>query len=317
MCSMFEAPPAGRGETPARKSISVLLVEGNAEDAELIDGRLYRCTQPRFLVTVAPTVALALPIARKYDHDAILLDLALPDSTGLAGVRELALAVPRTPIVILTRMEGQEVAVQAIRLGAQDYLVKSTSDTGILTRSIQMAIERKSFEAQLIRRANFDQLTGLVNRTLFHDRLTHALARAKRWHERTALLFIDLDGFKTVNDTLGHAVGDRVLRLVADRFRAAVRESETIARYGGDEFMILIESLVDAAAARKAAERALSALQAPLTVAKEKIRVTASIGVAIFPEDAGDADTLLHNADAAMFHAKNSGRNNLQFFRQG
>jgi two-component system cell cycle response regulator len=276
---------------------------------------LSQCTEPRFEITLAAALSPALPIEQRQACDAILLNLSVLDSAGLAGVRDLAAALPHTPIVILTGLDGQFLAVQAIRHGAQDYLLKSSSDTGALARSIQMAIERKSVEAQLARRANFDQLTGLVNRALFRDRLMHALALARRRGERAALLYIDLDGFKAINDTLGHAAGDEVLRLAAERFGGAVRESETIARLGGDEFTILIESLHDAAAAGKAAERILGALRAPLAVGDTEVSITASIGVAIFPDHADDGDALLHTADAAMFQAKKTGRDKVQFFR--
>lgn len=265
----------------------------------------------------AQTLAAALPAAKRGDYDAVLLDLSLPDSAGLATVRELALAAPRTAIVVLTGIEDEAMAISAVRNGAQDYLVKGTGTAAHLARSIEMAIERKRFEAQLAERANFDQLTGLPNRTLFQDRLQHALSRAKRRGERAALLFIDLDGFKAINDGLGHAAGDEVLRLVAERFRAAVRVSETVARFGGDEFTILVEAVPDSAAAIRAAERILGALNAPLRVAGNALFVTPSIGVALFPDHAGESDALVRHADAAMFWAKKAGRNNVRLFSAG
>lgn len=268
-------------------------------------------------MTRAETLSAALPIVLRGDYDAVLLDLSLPDSAGLAGLRDLALAVPRTAILILTGFDDEATAVEAMRRGAQDYLIKGTGTAAHLARSIRMAIERKSFEARLAERANFDQLTGLVNRTLFSDRLAHALSRAKRRRERAALLFIDLDGFKAINDTLGHAAGDEVLRLVSQRFRAAVRESETIARIGGDEFTVLVEALPDAAAAVKAAERILEALHAPLSVAGSEVRITPSIGIALFPEHARDGDALIRQADVAMFWAKKAGRNRVRLFDDG
>lgn len=291
-----------------------MLVEDNPADAELVELSLSGAGGARFDLARARTLSAAMPILLRGDCDAVLLDLSLPDSAGLAGLRDLALAVPRTAILILTGLDEEALAVEAMRHGAQDYLVKGAGTAAHLARSIRMAIERKRFEARLAERANFDPLTGLVNRPLFGDRLAHALARARRRSERAALLFIDLDGFKAINDTLGHAAGDEALRLVAQRFRAAVRESETLARIGGDEFTVLVEALPDAAAAAKTAERIIRALDAPLSVADNPMRVTASIGVALFPQHAADAEALLRHADVAMFWAKKAGRNQVRFF---
>ncbi len=310
-------PPAGTGHAaePAHDdSIRVLLVEDSPRDAELVRRLLSRCIRPRFEVTRSPTLRAALPLAREAGCDVVLLDLSLPDSSGLAGVREMALALPRTPVVILTGTDSQATAVDAIRHGAQDYLVKGHDGADRLARAIQLAVERKAFEAQLTRRANFDELTGLANRTLFRDRLAQVLARAKRRGERAALLFIDLDGFKGVNDTLGHLAGDEVLRLVAGRLRSATRAAETVARFGGDEFVVLIEAIPDAGPARRTAQRILACLRTPLAVAGENVVITPSIGIAVYPEHGEDGDALLLNADVAMFRAKKSGRNSLELF---
>lgn len=290
-------------------------MEDNPGDARLVRIALSDRSDPRFEVTHAETLAAALPIALRGGCDAALLDLSLPDSAGFAGLRDLALAVPQTPILILSGLDDEATAVQAMRHGAQDYLVKGPSPG--LARVIRMAIERKAFESGLAERANFDQLTGLVNRTLFRDRLAHALARARRRGERVALLFIDLDGFKPINDTLGHAAGDEVLRLAAGRFRAAVRESETVARIGGDEFTILVETLPEPLAALSVAERMVAALHAPLRVLDRDVRVTASIGIAVFPDHAEEPEALLRHADTAMFWAKKAGRNNARIFSDG
>jgi diguanylate cyclase (GGDEF)-like protein len=286
----------------------VLLVEDSPGDAELAARVLSRYADPRFEVVRARTLLEAIALARGSGYGAILLDLSLPDLSGLASVRELALAVPRTPIVVLTGTDSHASAIEAIRHGAQDYLVKGERDAAGLARAIQLAIERKACEAQLAERAHFDELTGLANRALFRDRLAQALARARRKGERTALLFIDLDGFKAVNDTLGHAAGDEVLRLAATRFRCAVRASETLARFGGDEFVVLIEGLAEAAGARRTAQRLVAAMRAPFTIDGKEVRVTPSIGIAVFPDDGGDGDELLLNADRAMFRAKRSGQ---------
>lgn len=296
------------------EALRILLVEDSDEDAGLARRALGKCAETRFEIERAATLAAALPLAQTGEHAAIVLDLSLPDAAGFAALRELAVSLPHTAIVVLSGAGARTAALQAVRHGAQDYLVKGPAGWESLARSIEMAMERKAFEAELARRANFDSLTGLASRTLFQDRLEHALVRARRTGERAGLLFVDLDGFKSVNDTLGHAAGDEVLRLVAARFKAAVRESETIARYGGDEFCILVDPLPGTAAAGKVAERLLAALQAPLEVSGRELRVTPSIGIAVFPDDARDAGSLVRAADAAMFRAKTSGKNSVRFF---
>ena len=298
----------------AAEPLRILLVEDNDADAGLARRALEGCDGAHVEIERATTLGSALPLAQRSEPAAIVLDLSLPDAAGFGGLKELALSLPHSAIVVLTGRHDRSAALEAIRHGAQDYLLKSQAAWDVLPQAIRMAIERKAFEAELARRANFDSLTGLASRTLFQDRLDHALVRARRTGERAGLLFIDLDGFKSINDTLGHAAGDEVLRLVAGRFKAAVRESETIARYGGDEFCILVDPLSSTTAAAKVAERVMAALGAPLEVSGREIRVTPSIGIAVFPDDAGDASGLVRAADAAMFRAKASGKNGVRFF---
>ena len=296
------------------ESIHVLLIEDNATDAELVERLLASCAQPRFEVLRAASLAAALPIAQGERCDVVMLDLSLPDSLGLVSLRELALAVPQMPIVVWTGLDDEASAIEAMRHGAQDYLVKGRHDGALLGRSLRCAIQRKTFDAHLARLAYYDQLTGLVNRTLFNDRLSHALARAKRAGRRVALMFIDLDEFKTVNDTLGHDAGDNVLQKVAEQLRGSVRQNETVSRLGGDEFTILLEPVDGAAGATTVAERIIGRMQTPVSLSGEQIRITSSIGIALFPDDASDGSTLLRHADAAMFRAKCLGRNNFQFY---
>jgi diguanylate cyclase (GGDEF)-like protein/PAS domain S-box-containing protein len=162
--------------------------------------------------------------------------------------------------------------------------------------------------------ASFDALTGLPNRHLLHDRLVQALQRTSREGGRMGLLFIDLDGFKEVNDTLGHDVGDLLLNGVVARMQECVRTSDSVCRFGGDEFVILLEPMDDAADAVTIGERIVAALSPPFLIEGHRIKTTASIGIALNPEDGTDAITLLKNADVAMYKAKRSGRNRLEFF---
>src|SRR5581483_7747744 len=172
---------------------------------------------------------------------------------------------------------------------------------------LQDVSERKELEAQLTRQAFEDSLTGLANRALFRDRVGHALARSARGGPGVAVLFIDLDSFKTVNDGLGHTAGDRLLAIVASRLTAAMRDGDTVARLGGDEFAVLLEDVRDEAEVFLIAERALAALRAPVQLGASEVFVGASVGAA-FGRDATSADDLIRNSDVAMYAAKSAGK---------
>jgi len=178
--------------------------------------------------------------------------------------------------------------------------------------SVQDVSERKRSEEQIHFQAYHDALTGLPNRLLLQDRLTQALAYAQRRHGTLALLFLDLDHFKLINDSLGHAVGDRLLRAVGQRLRDALRAEDTVARVGGDEFLLLLPHLAATEDAARTAQKLLDIFATPFSIDGHELHVAASVGAALFPEDGTDADTLLRNADAAMYYAKESGRNNYQ-----
>lgn len=172
----------------------------------------------------------------------------------------------------------------------------------------------RAAEAKLHHMAHHDMLTGLSNRVSLKDRLGHALALARRESSRVALLFIDLDRFKSINDTLGHHVGDELLICVSQRLRQCVRESDLVARLGGDEFVVMLPGLDQSAAAASVAEKIVASVGEPYPIGAHTLYTTPSVGIAIYPEDGADGESLMRNADAAMYHAKAAGRNNFQFF---
>ncbi len=180
--------------------------------------------------------------------------------------------------------------------------------------TVQDITERKQAEDQLAYLANYDALTGLPNRYLFQDRLDHALRQADRSGEQLALLFLDLDRFKAINDTFGHAVGDEMLKLAARRLLSTVRASDTVARLGGDEFTLLLENVSDSEEAGSVAGKALDAMNQPFVLGGRELCVSVSIGIALYPGDAADTVTLLKHADAAMYQAKEQGRASYHFF---
>lgn len=175
--------------------------------------------------------------------------------------------------------------------------------------------KEKQAEAQMQHMAHYDALTGLPNRALFSDRLQQALAKAKRSEAHLALLFLDLDKFKPVNDSLGHAVGDVLLAEVGKRLQACVRESDTVSRLGGDEFVVLLPTIEAEPDAMLVAEKIRDALNQPFELAGHHIGISASIGVAVYPQHGSDEHTLTKNADAAMYIAKNAGHNNARLYQ--
>ena len=174
--------------------------------------------------------------------------------------------------------------------------------------------ERKASEARIAFLAQHDPLTGLPNRTLLRDRLDQALANATRHGTRIALMFLDLDRFKTINDSLGHMTGDRLLQGVAQRLTSCVRETDTVSRQGGDEFLIVLTDVDVPDDAARVAEKILGLLQAPFDVDGQQLGTSFSIGIALYPEDGDSVEVLMKNADTAMYHAKESGRNTYRFF---
>ena len=211
---------------------------------------------------------------------------------------------------VLIRRDGTEAAIEDSAAPIHDRRGHVTGAVMVF-RDVSMA---RALSLKMAHLAQHDSLTDLPNRILLNDRLTQALALARRHQQRLALLFLDLDRFKNINDSLGHAIGDRLLQSVAERLLACVRSSDTISRQGGDEFLILLSEVARPEDAAASAEKILLALSLPHRIDQQDLHLTASIGVVTYPEDGTEADTLLKHADLAMYRAKDGGRNTYRLF---
>ncbi len=425
---------------------TLLVVEDNPGDARLIREMFNEQGAHDTTLTHVTCMREAEQYLAAYAVDIIVLDLGLPDAQGLGALRRVRAAAPRVPLVVLTGLDDEALAAQALQEGAQDYLIKGQIETRGLLRSLRYAIERKIMEEalyeekeraqvtlnsigdavactdsvgnisflnrvaekitgwswldaagrpmtevlrildasrrepipnllaiavsenrlmhlpshciliqrdgseipiedsvapihdrsgqptgavivfrdvtsahamarQLTHSAEHDFLTGLPNRLLLNDRVSEAIALARRHKKNLAVLFLDLDGFKHINDSLGHPIGDKLLQSIAHRLVQCVRDADTVSRQGGDEFVVLLSEVARADDAAITARRMLAAVVEAHTIDQHDLHVTTSIGVSIYPDDGLDAETLVKNADTAMYQAKEHGRQSYQFFK--
>ncbi len=424
----------------------VLVLTDDPADAQALNEVLCKARDGPFEIEWLRKLSAGLERIRAEDIDAILVDLSLPDSNGIATFDRLFAAVPHIPIMTLSKGEEDSLAIEAVQRGAQGYLSKGLFKNHIVPQGLRNIIQRKSVEEALykekaraeitlnsisdavigtdtlgnidylnaaaekitgwtreeargkpvsevfkiidgvtrqatrntvdlvleqnlpmglpantvlIRRdgseasiedsaapihdwggqltgavivfhdvsaaqamatkmahlAQHDFLTNLPNRMLLNDRIAQAISMAKRHGKQLTILFLDLDNFKNINDSLGHVMGDKLLQSVAHRLGECVRCSDTVSRQGGDEFVILLAESKSESDAALSAEKIVKAVALPHRVDNRELSVTTSIGISVYPGDGQDAETLIKNADTAMYHAKENGRNNYQFFK--
>ena len=221
---------------------------------------------------------------------------------------------------VVDDVTARREAADAIRRARDELEVRVLERTAELAGANTLLqaeiVERRQAEARVHHMAYHDSLTGLPNRALLADRLDRAMLSAQRTERKLAVMFLDLDRFKTINDSLGHLTGDHLLKEVANRLCRAVRASDTVARLGGDEFVVLVPGIHEASECNHVAEKIIDALASPIPFEGRMLHITPSIGICVYPNDGGDVETLMRHADAAMYHAKASGRNNYQFFTQ-
>ena len=295
--------------------INIMLVEDNPGDARLISELLKEARGKNYQLDHVDRLAAGTEHIKNGSVDIVLLDLGLPDCSGLDGLTAVKGIADQVPIVVLTGLDDEAVAVAAVQTGAQDYLVKGQVDGNLLWRAIRYAIERKQLERKLAYIATHDSLTGLPNRFLLKDRLALAITQSERKGTSLAVLMLDLDGFKYVNDSLGHSMGDEVLKSAAERLTGVVRAYDTVARLGGDEFILLLTEIESVSTVEDIAGRIIALFNEPFNLGPFAARVTTSIGIAMYPDHGSDPETLLRNADTAMYRVKGEGRCNFAVCR--
>ncbi len=421
-----------------KSNLRILAVEDNIDDADLVKIMLNKVQDHNFTVINAQRLDEALQCLREQPFDVVLLDLGLPDSEGIDAVRAVRKESPDVPLIVLSGLDDEEIAVKTLQMDVQDYLIKGQIDGNLLARSIRYARERKRavmelqasesrfrslsesgiigiayfdingrisdanntflsmigysrenlekglvrwdrllppewlphmlkvaktftstgrivpYETEYLRQdgsrfwgifgaakiegmangiafivditrrkkleedvrhlANHDALTGLTNRRLFLELTRSGLEEARRNRKKMGLVFLDLDRFKGVNDTMGHEAGDELLKTVAERLTSAVRKVDVVARIGGDEFSILLADITSQKDITEIVRKVLVALREPCVIAEREFHITTSMGISIYPDDSDNIKTLFRYADIALYRAKDRGRNTFAFY---
>ncbi|MDB5804349.1 MAG: Diguanylate cyclase response regulator [Betaproteobacteria bacterium] len=306
---------------PEAKSIfeaNILVVDDEPGNCALLETVLGGAGYSR--VTSCSESAQVQELHREHHYDLILLDLEMPGMGGfevMEGIRELG-EESYLPVIVITGSSDSKLA--SLKAGARDFVNKPFDIEEVLLRihntlEMRMAHQQALTTSQRMENlALHDSLTGLANRRLLEDRVRMAVRqahRARREDEgsQAAVLFLDLDGFKNVNDTLGHHAGDALLKQVAGRLQAAVRGDDTVARLGGDEFVVTLTKVAGVEDASRVAQKIIEAIARPYDLDGPSAQVTTSVGIAIYPAHGKDAETLMKSADTALYRAKDAGKN--------
>ncbi len=299
-----------KGELSHERTILVI------DDDEQIARRVKKFLEKEgYRVFIAFNGEDGINLVENYPVDIIVTDIKMDGMNGIEVLQKAKKLAKDIEGIMVTGYKEEDYAKKSLRTGAIDYLTKPI-DLDELLISINRAI-RQQMENKFREMALFDSLTGLPNRVLFMDRLNQALSISRRHRHKVGLLFLDLDRFKNVNDTLGHAAGDMLLKETAVRLKDCVRESDTVARLGGDEFTIILTQIVTEDDAAVVAKKVIETLSNRFKLGDHECSIGTSIGISTYPSDADSPEILLKNADAAMYNAKDQGRNNYQFFKTG
>jgi len=292
---------------------SILIVDDQAANVRLLEQMLREAGYRNIASTMDPHAVCALHRANHYDL--ILLDLLMPGMDGfevMEGLKEIE-TEGYVPILVISAQPGHKL--RALTSGAKDFISNPFDLVEAKTRihnMLEVRLLYKQLEQAnraLESMALHDELTGLPNRRLLMDRLSSAIVHARRNKSAMAVMVLDLDGFKQINDSLGHDAGDTLLSMVAARLVAAVRQEDTVARWGGDEFVIVLSELLHADGVAKLVSKVIQAVSQPYSILDRSVNMTVSVGVGVYPLHGGEAETLMKSADLAMYEAKRTGKN--------
>ena len=284
----------------------LLIVEDDPDDIYLIK-ELLRDESKRYTFSTCASLAECFEELEQHKYDLVLLDLGLPDSSGLATLDSLVAQQTFVPIVVLTGVSDENLGEQAIQQGAEDYLPKRIISRELLTRAISYAIERHRLVSELRTKAEQDPLTGLPNRSMIYDKLEFMISQSERSGRAFALVMLDMDKFKEVNDTKGHRFGDALLKAFAHRIKDVMRRSDYVARYGGDEFFMIVANYHDTEELKQLMQRKQQALSEPYHFEFDGQDIAQSVSVSVGAmewEPGLSAEAMLERADQAMYRSK-------------
>ena len=294
-------------------SAKILIVDDLLADVLLLQRMLAGAGYTRVSATTNPHEVCELHRAQHYDL--ILLDLSMPGMDGfavMAGLKDIETS-GYLPVLVLTVDPDQKL--RALQAGAKDFISKPFDVAEVLLRvhnllEVRLLHKRARHNSKLMESlALSDPLTGLANRRMLDDRVWAAMAHARRHSTAMAVVYLDLDGFKQINDSLGHGVGDSLLKMVAERLLDTVREQDTVARQGGDEFMIVLWEVGSASAAITVVSKIIAAVSQPYDIDGQTVSITTSAGLSLYPAHGEDVETLIKSADFALYEAKRAGKN--------
>jgi diguanylate cyclase (GGDEF)-like protein len=310
------------------KRVNILLIDDDEDEYVIAKELVSEIKNQKYTIEWVSTYEKALKEIQKDAYDVFLVDYNLGAKTGLDLIDEALEMNRNTPFIVLTGLNNHDIDILSMKKGVSDFLRKGKIDSELLERSIRYALERKKSENQILYLAYYDQLTDLPNRIFFREQLNYGLAHAIRYNRILAVMFLDLDNFKLINDSVGHHVGDLFLKAVARRLHESIRKSDiiarnelktpidTVARLGGDEFTISLTEISNCEDASIVANRIIKNLNESFSIEGHEIFTSVSIGISLYPVDSSDADTLLKYADNAMYYAKKEGKNCFRYYQK-